>query len=572
MSAIFPAINSEIKTPFRWYNDWKKRNQHKMACEGQCTFGIKTPIGKMLPFQLYRNKIIGGITGWIVTDLDGNVMADLAADISLLEVKYFQMYDYFIYKGDVLSQILAPGYYISEITDGTNTWYSEVFQVTCGIVGGQAILDDSFENEESSWVINPSAGQPSQEPGSMCFTNSTDGSFYQLNVFQTFQEYILEIKISGFSGTGYLEINCGDGDTAIISQSGITKKAVIATDTSTITITSKGNFTGCIDYIRANPVDSAEDCRASLRWKQSCGNLGFLYYGSGYENKFYMDGDVEIIQPTSTIITQVTENGEGEQVPDFKRRETEYSMALGFLPWYIVDALYEMCLHDSIYLSLGNDSAEDKLLACRIEANWDTAGDDCFATTKIYFKLDEATISAGCCDLFIEVGEPCEGNEPDIEFSGSYVVCEGDDIIITGANIAAGQSTGNTYSWLFVPTNTVVSTSNTLSIPNVTGSIQGRYTLTITNSLGCSASENVDVVVNSIPVIELVDFTDESSPSACDGTIIVTVTNVTGPFLYSDGFSINFDGIFTGMCAGTYNIEATDGNACNATPLPVTIA
>ena len=173
-----------------------------MACEGQCTFGIKTPIGKMLPFQLYRNKIIGGITGWIVTDLDGNVVADLAADISLLEVKYFQMYDYFIYKGDVLSQILAPGYYISEITDGTNTWYSEVFQVTCGIIGGQAILDDSFENEESSWVINPSAGQPSQNVGAMCFTNSTDGSFYQLNVFQTFQEYILEIKISGFSGSG----------------------------------------------------------------------------------------------------------------------------------------------------------------------------------------------------------------------------------------------------------------------------------------------------------------------------------------------------------------------------------
>ncbi len=73
--------------------------------------------------------------------------------------------------------------------------------------------------------------------------------------------------------------------------------------------------------------------------------------------------------------------------------------------------------------------------------------------------------------------------------------------------------------------------------------------------------------------------TDVTCNGGSDGGFTVQGTGGSGFYIYSDGFSINFDGVFTGMYAGPYSIEVIDGNSCASSvfvsvnePDPTTVA
>ena len=97
-----------------------------------------------------------------------------------------------------------------------------------------------------------------------------------------------------------------------------------------------------------------------------------------------------------------------------------------------------------------------------------------------------------------------------------------------------------------------------------TGLCAGTYTVTVTDINGCQAQDSgtVSEPASSIIINSLIS-TDATSCSACDGTATVFVSGGMAPysFMWSTG---DFFSTITNLCAGTYTVTVTDGNACTA--------
>jgi gliding motility-associated-like protein len=110
----------------------------------------------------------------------------------------------------------------------------------------------------------------------------------------------------------------------------------------------------------------------------------------------------------------------------------------------------------------------------------------------------------------------------------------------------------------------------------------GTYTVTVEDSYGC-ADTSFNHTINEPPPLTL-DLTtvDVTCPGACNGGAVATVNGGTPyntGYLYSwDAAAYISNNIYTGICAGTHTVEATDSNGClvDSTfiivePAPITI-
>lgn len=107
----------------------------------------------------------------------------------------------------------------------------------------------------------------------------------------------------------------------------------------------------------------------------------------------------------------------------------------------------------------------------------------------------------------------------------------------------------------------------------------GPYSLTVTDSLGCTGTDNV--TLTDPPALNA--NTSSTSPTCsgdCDGTVTATPTGGTGPGTYTFSWTPPGSALQTvvGLCAGSYQVIVTDGNACADTafatvvdPLPIDI-
>ena len=133
--------------------------------------------------------------------------------------------------------------------------------------------------------------------------------------------------------------------------------------------------------------------------------------------------------------------------------------------------------------------------------------------------------------------------------SGTDVDCNGN---------ATGSATGTpangtapfSYAW-----------SNGATSATATGLAAGTYTVSITDSLACTATAIVTVTEPS-PVAANLSAADPSAAGACDGSITAATTGGTPPFTY-----IWDNGIVNpiNLCAGTYCTTITDANGCSVT-------
>ncbi|MGA8848646.1 MAG: glycine-rich domain-containing protein, partial [Dehalococcoidia bacterium] len=92
--------------------------------------------------------------------------------------------------------------------------------------------------------------------------------------------------------------------------------------------------------------------------------------------------------------------------------------------------------------------------------------------------------------------------------SSNTPVCEGSTITLTG-----GPGGMSSYNW--TGPNGFNSTSQNATIPNATLAMAGNYTLTVTNSNGCTASNTTNVFVQNCPTDYYTDWV-----SYCNGTSI----------------------------------------------------
>lgn len=94
-----------------------------------------------------------------------------------------------------------------------------------------------------------------------------------------------------------------------------------------------------------------------------------------------------------------------------------------------------------------------------------------------------------------------------------------------------------------------------------TGLFAGNYTVTVTDSKGCSITANAAINNPSAPTVA-VSVTDVTACGANDGTATATPSGGTPPYsyLWSPG---NFTTqTITGLAAGSYNVTVTDGGNC----------
>jgi hypothetical protein len=143
--------------------------------------------------------------------------------------------------------------------------------------------------------------------------------------------------------------------------------------------------------------------------------------------------------------------------------------------------------------------------------------------------------------------------------------CDGDTITITGSNFSAASSVQfNGDNSIF---NVIDDNSMIAIVPSsaTTGNIQ------ITNApLNCAGSSSAVFTVSCAPLCNISSAVSQTSP-ACygdsNGQIIITLSNASTPVNYTiNGSPVSGNGTqntFTGLTAGNYVIQYTDGNGCS---------
>jgi len=126
--------------------------------------------------------------------------------------------------------------------------------------------------------------------------------------------------------------------------------------------------------------------------------------------------------------------------------------------------------------------------------------------------------------------------------------------------IASVSVTGGTPPYTYAWNTTPVQTSSTAS-----GLSVGSYTITITDNLGCSASQLFTLNEPSEFQADIITI----SPAACAGTpgqMTASATGGTAPYSYLWSTTPSQSSVTaTGLPAGTYTVTITDNNGCSAT-------
>ncbi len=90
----------------------------------------------------------------------------------------------------------------------------------------------------------------------------------------------------------------------------------------------------------------------------------------------------------------------------------------------------------------------------------------------------------------------------------------------------------------------------------------GRYDLTVTDSLGCSATAALDFPAPETFDLEIIAG-NPVCPGAADGSLRIAVQGDTGPYLYAlDGGSFQSDSVFNNLDDGAYEVRVQDINGC----------
>lgn len=173
--------------------------------------------------------------------------------------------------------------------------------------------------------------------------------------------------------------------------------------------------------------------------------------------------------------------------------------------------------------------------------------------TGAYFV--QVTNGTGCITIdtaFVAEPDPIQPN-----LSTSPVTCFGDCDGIATVGPTGGSGTYTTYFW-------EPGTIEGQGTPQATGLCAGTYTVTITDTDGCSITSGV-LILSPAPLAAVADITQVACFGDCNGAITLTTQGGTLPYSYvwspepptGQGTAAVQD-----LCPGVWSVQITDGNGC----------
>jgi gliding motility-associated-like protein len=95
----------------------------------------------------------------------------------------------------------------------------------------------------------------------------------------------------------------------------------------------------------------------------------------------------------------------------------------------------------------------------------------------------------------------------------------------------------------------------------------GTYLIVVTDAKGCNTSSSINLVNPPLLTLNPPASTSPSCFGDCNASITLTGVGGTGVLTYTIAppFASNTTGVFTGLCAGNYNVSVTDASNCTIT-------
>jgi PKD-like domain/Glycine rich protein/Secretion system C-terminal sorting domain len=133
------------------------------------------------------------------------------------------------------------------------------------------------------------------------------------------------------------------------------------------------------------------------------------------------------------------------------------------------------------------------------------------------------------------------------------VVALGADATYCASTVLDAGNAGAAYSW------NTGGTSQTITV-----TATGLYQVSVTNSLGCTASDTINVTINALPAVTL-----GNDIVQCGGSVVLDAGSNGSTYFWSDASTAQ---TLTVASSGAYSVTVTDANSCsNSDTINVTI-
>lgn len=112
-----------------WYTDIREQNHRRSYAYGS-VYPLYTMVNTLLPFQIIRPKRNNAISAVKLYTVEGLLVADVTETMKEtgLQVVSFESYDVIVYTASFpMATNVGQGQYYATLTDGVDTWFSEVF-------------------------------------------------------------------------------------------------------------------------------------------------------------------------------------------------------------------------------------------------------------------------------------------------------------------------------------------------------------------------------------------------------------------------------------------------------------
>ncbi|PKQ60162.1 hypothetical protein BZG01_21245, partial [Labilibaculum manganireducens] len=191
----------------------------------------------------------------------------------------------------------------------------------------------------------------------------------------------------------------------------------------------------------------------------------------------------------------------------------------------------ETCAGNSISFDAGNVGATYL---------WSTGESTQTITVSTSGNYSVTVTDANGCSATDDANATIHPN-PTVNLGADQQTCSGNTITFDAGNA------GSTYLW---------STGETTQ--SITVSTSGNYSVTVTDTNGCSATDDANATIHANPVVDL----GIDQETCAGGTITFDAGNAGSTYLWSIGETTQS---ITVSASGNYSITVTDANGCSAT-------